>query len=295
MIVVAIDGRWVTPTLADAVQMSSGQRYSVVVKLDKPPAKYTIRSVSGDIAQLIQATGFLVYTNCSNVVDNPSITLGGLNATADTIFLNESNAVPFPPVAPSRDVDQTFLLHIDNAGFSWKWLLDNASFPIDLNEDIPLLFNPGEAAAQPNLTISNKNGTWIDLVIQPVALISPAHPIHKHSNRFFVVGSGLGVWNYSSVAEAVGKLPPGTFNFENPPIRDTFPTVPTTGTPGFLVLRYQSVNPGPFLLHCHIQDHLFGGMALALLDGVDKFPKVPDEYLFGNGFGNCVAKSDKKS
>ncbi|KAH8908583.1 laccase TilA [Coniochaeta sp. PMI_546] len=297
MIVVAIDGRWVTPTPADAVQMSSGQRYSIVVKLDKPPAKYTIRSVSGDIAQIIQATGLLVYANarnCSSVVDKPFVTLGGVNATADTVFLNESKAIPFPPEAPGQDIDQTILLHIDNAGFSWKWVLDNESFPIDLDENSPLLFNPGEAASQQNLTISNKNGTWTDLVIQPVAPISPAHPIHKHSNRFFVVGSGIGVWNYSSVAEAAKVLPPGTFNFVNPPLRDTFPTLPSMGTPGFLVLRYQSVNPGPFLLHCHIQDHLFGGMALALLDGVDKFPQVPDEYLFGNGFENCIAKPGKK-
>ena len=31
-------------------------------------------------------------------------------------------------------------------------------------------------------------------------------------------------------------------------------------------------------------------MAVALLDGVDKFPQVPDEYLFGNGVRNCAVK-----
>nr|AUS45848.1 multicopper oxidase [Coniochaeta hoffmannii] len=298
MTVVAIDGRWVTPTTADAILMNSGQRYSVVVKLDKPPASYTFRSVSGDIAQIMQSTGVLAYSNaknCSAPVNKPSVTLGGTNATADTVFLDETKAKPFPPVAPSMEVDDTFLLHVDNAGASWRWKLGNESFPINLGTTAtPLLFDPTVFSNKPNLTISNKNGSWVDLVIQPLAPISPAHPIHKHSNKFFVVGAGTGVWNYSSVAEAAEVLPPGTFNFVDPPIRDTFSTLATIGEPGWLVLRYQSVNPGAYLLHCHIQDHLYGGMAIALLDGVDEFPEVPGEYLCGNGFRGCAAKPGGK-
>ena len=37
-------------------------------------------------------------------------------------------------------------------------------------------------------------------------------------------------------------------------------------------------------MHCHIQTHQNGGMALALLDGVDKWPKIPDAYLYDSGF-----------
>jgi FtsP/CotA-like multicopper oxidase with cupredoxin domain len=293
MSVVAIDGRWVSPTAADAITICSGQRYSVVVRLDRPAGHYTIRSVSGDLAQIIQGSGMLSYTGAgpkhySSSTSKPFVTLGGTNATADTIFLNESMATPFPPVQPSSSIDATFVLNIDNAGKAWKWRLGNTSFPIELEEDNPLLFNP---TPKGNLTIANQNGSWIDLVVQPVAVNSPAHPIHKHSNKFFVVGQGVGVWNFSTVAQAAAVLPSEFFNFVDPPIRDTFPTQVALGMPTWLVLRYQSINPGAFLLHCHIQDHLYGGMALALLDGVDKFPDVPDEYRFGNGFQNCIAKT----
>jgi hypothetical protein len=38
------------------------------------------------------------------------------------------------------------------------------------------------------------------------------------------------------------------------------------------------MNPGAWMLHCHIQSHLSGGMAMVILDGTDVWPDVPDEY-----------------
>lgn len=60
-----------------------------------------------------------------------------------------------------------------------------------------------------------------------------------------------------------------------------------------MVLRYQVVNPGAFLLHCHVQTHVAGGMVVAMLDGVDEWPEVPEEYLENNGFKYKLAKKGK--
>jgi hypothetical protein len=43
-------------------------------------------------------------------------------------------------------------------------------------------------------------------------------------------------------------------------------------------MRYHVVNPGAWMLHCHIQSHLNGGMAMVILDGIDVWPDVPEEY-----------------
>ena len=59
-----------------------------------------------------------------------------------------------------------------------------------------------------------------------------------------------------------------------------------------MALRYQVINPGAFLFHCHIQTHMMGGMAVAMLDGVDAWPTVPSEYSDGNGIHH--AKLEKK-
>ena len=65
--------------------------------------------------------------------------------------------------------------------------------------------------------------------------------------------------------------------------RDGFVTTPAEGNSSWLALRYEVVNPGAFLFHCHMQTHLTGGMAVAMLDGVDEWPQVPASYMAGNG------------
>ena len=67
--------------------------------------------------------------------------------------------------------------------------------------------------------------------------------------------------------------------------RDGFTTIPAQGNSSWLALRYQVTNPGAFLFHCHMQTHLAGGMAVAMLDGVDRWPSVPQTYLNGTGMG----------
>ena len=71
------------------------------------------------------------------------------------------------------------------------------------------------------------------------------------------------------------KEHPELFHLENPQRRDTFVTISPQGGPIWMMLRYQVVNPGPFILHCHIETHLSNGMAIALLDGIDEWPQVP--------------------
>jgi FtsP/CotA-like multicopper oxidase with cupredoxin domain len=59
--------------------------------------------------------------------------------------------------------------------------------------------------------------------------------------------------------------------------RDTFVTAPNGEA--WIAIRYQVVNPGAFLLHCHMETHFMSGMGMVLLDGVDAWPEVPARYL----------------
>ncbi|KAM3449458.1 hypothetical protein MY3296_006923 [Beauveria thailandica] len=101
------------------------------------------------------------------------------------------------------------------------------------------------------------------------------------------IGSELGMFSYSTVNEAI-KAQPELFNLENPPYRDTFLNE-FTGTM-WVALRYQVTHPGAWLLHCHFETHLSNGMAMAILDGVDVWPAVPEEYA-NNGKGVLSAGS----
>jgi FtsP/CotA-like multicopper oxidase with cupredoxin domain len=306
--VYAIDGRYVKPIKADALTITNGERYSIMVKLDKPAdKKYAVRSVVTGLNQLLNTTAVLEYdSSCDEPftsslkntypTSRPYITVSGLNATANTVMYNSSLATPFPPVAPAAEANDLYVLKIGRYNASYRWFLNNGSMPLNLEvARPPLLFDDPNVYTNTskngihnngdNLTIHTLHNSWIDLILAIEPPFQPPHPFHKHSNKFFVIGSGQGVWKWPSVTDAV-KETPGSFNLVDPPTRDTFativPTNPLTGS-SWVAIRYHVVNPGAFLLHCHIQAHLAGGMALALLDGVDKWPKIPQEYLHGNG------------
>lgn len=283
MWVYAVDGRYIQPVKVNALTIPIGNRYSVLVPLDKTPGDYTARLVSGSIQQILNTTAILHY-QAPDFLRRPSrpwITLTGTNATANTVFFDVTKAQPYLPIAPSTNIAATHILTIRRFGASYRWTLGNSSYDLELEESQPLLFN--QTAIPSDLIVRTSNDTWIDLIIQVDSPAQPAHPIHKHSNKHFAIGQGLGNFTWASVAEAMQSIPE-SFNLINPPIKDTTPT-PATGTgPSWLALRYHVVNPGAFLLHCHVQIHQSGGMALALLDGVDEWPTVPLKYLNNSGF-----------
>ncbi|KAJ5578638.1 uncharacterized protein N7459_007602 [Penicillium hispanicum] len=283
MWVYAIDGRYVQPVRVNAITIPNANRYSVLVPLNKPRGDYTIRMVSGSPQQILNTTATLRYQGSSqlNRTSTPWITLTGSNATADAVILNETQIVPFPALAPSTAVDATYLLNIGHYNASYLWTLGNSSFNLELEESQPLLFN--QTAIPSDLIIRTKNNTWIDLIIQVTAPVQPAHPIHKHSNKHFLIGQGNGTFTYSSVAEAMQSIPE-SFNLVNPQYRDTSATPVAATGPTWMAIRYHVVNPGAFLMHCHIQVHQSGGMALAMLDGVDEWPTIPSAYVNDSGF-----------
>ncbi|OJZ89892.1 multicopper oxidase [Aspergillus luchuensis CBS 106.47] len=281
MYVYAVDGRYVEPLLVDAVTVPVASRYSVMVPLksEDQAGDYTIRVANNYANQLINGTAVLSYDTATPKqigTSQPYINEAGANATASTVILNETDVIPFPVVAPATKADRTYILNVHNANSSYTWTLGN-QYPVS-NEELrpPVLFNL--SSISPAYSAMTENGTWVDLIINITTSGQPQHPIHKHSNKYFVIGTGNQPFIWSSVEEAMKDIPEN-FNFENPQMRDTFYSPSSSTGPSWLAMRYPIVNPGPFLLHCHLQMHHVGGLALALLDGVDAWPTdIPEGY-----------------
>jgi FtsP/CotA-like multicopper oxidase with cupredoxin domain len=280
MYVYAIDGRYIEPILVEAIEIPAGSRYSVLVELKQNSfiGEYTIRAANTGLNQIINGTAILSYKTIQpgRRLSLPYITEVGSATSNKTGFLNESLVIPFPIRLPSPTVDQTIILNVGHYQASYRWQLGDSSFSLDYEDIQPALFNSSA------ITISNRistlNNTWVDIIFNLTRGGQPPHPMHKHSNKFFVIGQGNTPFTYSSVGEAMEVIPE-SFNFEHPQLRDTFSTPVAAGPLGtWLAIRYYVVNPGPFLLHCHLQMHQAGGMALALMDGVDAWPIVPEEY-----------------
>lgn len=250
MWVYAADGRYIEPMLVDAIAVPNGVRYSVLVRLDKPAGDYTIRAVNAGPLQIITTTAIMTYT-ARHEVNGPSmpyIDITGRNATQSTVFYDETNVVPFPVELPAMRADETYKLTIDRHNAAYRWKMGVESFPLVLNNEVPALLNPD--ALPQGLHISTRYGSWVDLIFAVATPIQPPHPIHKHSNKYFVIGQGLGSFDYESVEEAMQYIPEN-FNFVNPQLRDTYVTPAAVNSSSWLAVRYHVTNPGAFMVHCH--------------------------------------------
>ncbi|OAA56172.1 multicopper oxidase [Niveomyces insectorum RCEF 264] len=281
MHVYAVDGDYIEPQEVEAVVVNNGDRYSIMVKLDKP-GDFTVRMASLTMPQMFAGYATLSYRDPTKAPPRNKPSTGyindvGLNTTANVRFFDQASMKAFPPAPVAQVADQTVKVSMLVAGRSYNWALNETIYPMELDNEAPLLFHPDPERFN-NVTITTKNGTWVDLVFQAVTFPTPPHPIHKHGIKMYLLGQGDGLFRWDSVAEAVQEIP-GSFNLVNPPRRDGFTTTPALQGPTWMVVRYHVNNPGAWLLHCHIQSHLQGGMSMAIQDGVDRWVTVPPEYL----------------
>lgn len=101
---------------------------------------------------------------------------------------------------------------------------------------------------------------WVFIAIQTTLAVP--HPIHLHGHDFFIVAQGTGTYS-SSV----------THNLDNPPRRDTA-ILPGSG---YLVLAFETDNPGAWLMHCHIGWHTSEGFALQFVELYDEIAGITDQ------------------
>ncbi|MCJ1399074.1 hypothetical protein MMC11_002276 [Xylographa trunciseda] len=291
MWVYAVDGVYIKPQLADTLFLYNGERYSAMVRLNQTPGDYTIRIANNLPDQLISGFATLSYKHGIHTNGSiPYIDYGGNSVSTAVQKLDQTLLVPYNEPPPAPTADATYILNLGRFGANWKWSMNNElAYNLTQDDSAPLLFNPNSAGAlNPNNTIRTKNNTWVDIIMQvnvaPENPAQPPHPVHKHSNKAYLIGSGDGIFNYSSVAQAMENIPEN-FNLETASLRDSFVTPAILFGPAWIAIRYFVQNPGAFFLHCHIQTHLSGGMALTIMDGVDVWPEIPPQYLYGNGLG----------
>lgn len=281
MYIYEVDGAYIEPQLAETFSIFSGERYAAMIKLDKPPKDYTIRIPDTQGDQVISGFATMRYKGSDNTSPSaPYVDYGGRNTSASVVPLNNRAIQPYPPVSVPRHADQLVNLTLGRWGSSYTWTASGGPlYDMMANWDDPILY---DLNAKKNLasqvTIQTKNGTWVDLLLQlgnmPNTPATQApHVMHKHSNKAFILGVGPGTFNWATTDEAIAQHPE-FFQLDNPQMRDTFVTQGANG-PTWMIIRYQVVNPGPFLFHCHIETHMSNGMAVALLDGVDAWPRVP--------------------
>lgn len=283
MWVYAVDGSYIEPQKVQAITVSNGDRYSVFINTKKT-GNFKIRCSSVNIAQILVGHAILsVGGSNSTDASEAFIDISGNPRSPDVTFFDQAIAHPFPPEPIAATADAFFPLNMKVDGASYLWAMNSTRLMLtDIDNSDPVLFAPAPNL-QNNVTITTKFNSWVDLLFFTGHKPMPPHPIHKHGNKMFQIGSGVGVFKWNSTEEAIREVPE-QFNLVNPPKRDGFASLTAFGNVTWVLVRYHVTNPGAWLLHCHIDNHLQGGMMMVIQDGVDHWPLVPDRYRDFGGY-----------
>lgn len=282
MYVVAADGNYIEPEPVESLEITNGQRYTILVQVTQP-RKYTMRIAGLSDPQIIFANAVLDFHIAGQAQSAqptaPYINEVGLNTTAGVRYLDTNALKPYLSEALPTAADVTHKMTSVIAGQVIYWAFNETILPLETEDLSPLLLSP-QPGRRDNHTITNPmGGVWVDYVMA-VAPLQPPHPMHVHGRHFYVLGQGQGPFPWADVAEAraANASAAALFNLVNPPLRDTFPT-PVSGPAGsWLVIRRRSDNPGVWLMHCHTQSHIQGGMSMIIQDSVGALPAIPTEY-----------------
>ncbi|GAM85422.1 hypothetical protein ANO11243_034290 [Dothideomycetidae sp. 11243] len=277
--VIASDFVPIVPYTTDWLFLGIGQRYDVIITANQTIDNYWFR------AEVQRGCG--INKNNGNIrsifsYDTAPATNPTSNATTYTSrCTDETQLVPFwdtyvnpDPLttANSQFLDTAINIGVQTDGSRLvNWGI-NAS-AMHVHWDTPLLSYVYEGntsyPASENLIQLPVANQWYYWVIQEVAgtpvTFNVPHPIHLHGHDFFILGTGTGFFNVSTDAAGL--------KYSNPPRRDTA-MLPAGG---WLVIAFETDNPGAWIMHCHISWHASEGLAVNFLESADQIPSFIPE------------------
>ncbi|KAL2858510.1 Cupredoxin [Aspergillus pseudoustus] len=260
--VIAMDLVPIEPFTTESVSITMGQRYDVIVTADQASVadSFWLRAIPqqacSDIENLDNIRGIFHYSN------EPTI--------PETIpFLFEDSCLDEPlntlvPKVPLSvqppDWEETTLATVGpNPQKLFRWYLNSTTMEVSWESPTLLqIANEDRSWAQSSAIIDLPNADeWVYLIVNTTIPVN--HPIHLHGHDFFILAQGTNPWD-------------GTVQTNNPPRRDTA-VLPGNG---YLVMAWQTDNPGAWLMHCHIGWHTAEGFALQFVERYDEIREMID-------------------
>ncbi|KAK4443526.1 Cupredoxin [Podospora aff. communis PSN243] len=264
MTVVAMDFVPIVPYETTTLLLAVGQRYDVIVEADQQEDNYWARAQPMLSCLAIN----LAAQNVRAIVryDSTSTATPGVKSVQwpmiDTCRdENLSNLTPHIPhdVGPSAVTHEfsALLLPWKNDSLALRWQVGGPA-PYKPPKDDPVagqVLAPEPFGLTPDyvpVDLTHLEGKkWVYVVVE--SFLPLPHPIHLHGHDTYVLARGGGLY-LDSVVEV---------QTVNPPRRDTV-NLPQNG---FVLLAFETDNPGAWLLHCHIEWHLHDGFAMSVVEG----------------------------
>ncbi|ETW79401.1 laccase [Heterobasidion irregulare TC 32-1] len=252
--VIEADGISTQAVVADSVHIFASQRYSLVLEANQPVANYWIRaqpnlgttSFDGGLNM-----GILRYVGAEDADPTTNQTDTVIPLVETNLHPLQSLAVPGTPERGGADI----LINLDVV-FNFTLLQFTVNGQPFASPSVPVLLQilSGASKASDLLPAGSiyglETGKSVEISI-PGGAVGGGHPIHLHGHAFDVIRSA-------------GS---DTYNYVNPVRRDTV-NIGTTGDN--VTIRFQTDNPGPWFIHCHIDWHLEAGFAVVMAEGIEE-------------------------
>ncbi|EFY85484.1 laccase Lcc4 [Metarhizium acridum CQMa 102] len=254
MTVIASDLVPIQPFTATVLNIGIAQRYDVIVTADQASTadNFWMRAIPQAACSENESSnnirGIVYYGDSAGT---PTTT--GYNYT-DSCDDETANLIPYvsKSVSNANWNDLELATVGTNSAGLFKWYLNSTTMLVNWAKPTLQSVLSGTTSYDNDTAVIQLSDAdqWIYLVIE-TALAVP-HPIHLHGHDFFVLAQGSGTYSSSTV----------TLNTDNPARRDTA-LLPASG---YLVLAWQTDNPGVWLMHCHIGWHTSEGFALQFIE-----------------------------
>ena len=259
----------------------------VIVKADQPIGDYWMRSDNQNACaattQALDIKGIVRYVGSSGAT--PTTT--GYNYTGECVDEPIESLVPIVALdATNDDIEFTYDVTVAPNGASpnlFKWYLSGTTFESQYGDPtlVHLIENGTLPTYSGNLILDIPDNEWVYVIVE--SGIPVPHPVHLHGHDFHILAEGAGSFDSSVV-----------LNLKNPARRDTA-LLPAAG---YIVLAFQTDNPGAWLMHCHIGWHVSMGFALQIVEQKSKIPStVADTCVLKNTcstWGNYATANDIK-
>lgn len=259
-------------TIKIAAYSLLGQRYDVIVTADQASVadSFWMRAIpqsacsENDSSNNIK--GIIYYGNSTSTP-----TTSGYTYTDNCDDEDSSNLVP----VLSKTVSSSYTWNKSepvSIGFNdenlFRWKMNGTSMQVEWsNPTLLQVWNNETSFTNTSGVVQlDEPNSWAYVLIETSNPVP--HPIHLHGHDFTILAQGTGTYDSSNIT------------LTNPPRRDTA-MLPGSG---YLLVAFQTDNPGTWLMHCHIGWHTEEGFAIQL---VEQYSAIRDLIDYDTLNGNC--------
>ncbi|KFY89645.1 hypothetical protein V500_05564 [Pseudogymnoascus sp. VKM F-4518 (FW-2643)] len=319
--IIEADGHYTKPLTTKYLQIGSGQRYSVLLKAKTKAELNNLKSqqfyfqITNLDGQDQTAFAVLEYptakgADLETVPAKPPLPVAKLTNGWLDYKLQPIKPNPYFPTA--KEVTRRIIINVhSNAsehsiylqnGYDWvetfpqsPYLVDVYTGKLDLATSYKRAIASGQGFDNQTRLFPAKMNEVLEIIWQNRGGVSAgdvqSHPFHGHGRHFYDIGGGSGLYDPTKNEE---KLK-GT----NPVYRDTTmlysygTQVEPLAASGWRGWRIRVTDPGVWMMHCHILQHMVMGMQTVFTFGnqtdmMNKSGPIGESYLTygGSAYGN---------